>query len=327
MSDDVDKSTARYKLQIVINCDLVCPPDGLDEVVSFELQKLASEGYVCVSHHVNRIKERPQKKKLGVFSIDEVLSHITAHDSKRDYLAGGKTYSVRMNSQRYFVFRDSLSCVACGLLGGVMMLEQHPGDKSAHFNLYADDNGDSVLMTKDHITARSVGGEDCHSNFQTMCSVCNNLKASHGIGLEDLRTLRHIHNQNLRLVSKKQLSKMMEEAKTQMALGQKQSALWNAPYVTLYDLNLFAYSNGELEAVSVYAAHPNEHLGCMAKGVPISGTPHAEWLLAELADGTKIRMPLKFVKRWDNDHVREPASSRRGFEAHDFVPPECCPHI
>ena len=49
--------------------------------------------------------------------------------------------------------------------------------------MYAvDDNGDEILMTKDHILPRSKGGIDDISNYQTMCKPCNEAK---GNKLED----------------------------------------------------------------------------------------------------------------------------------------------
>lgn len=308
MSDVETKSPARYRLQIIINRDLVCPPEALDEVVSFELGKLGDNGYTCVAHHVNRLKERPQKRLLGEFTVDDVMPFITSGETKKDYVCNGQTYVVRMNSQRYFVFRDSLSCVSCGLVGTKMMLEQHPGDKSAHFNLYAEENGELVLMTKDHIRAKSVGGEDRHSNYQTMCSICNNIKASEAVSLEDLRTLRLIYNRNVRQMPKKQLHKMVEEAKSQMVRATLREAAWDANYVTLYDLNLFAYSEGELEAVSVYATNGGVHLGCMSKGCPLSGSIDGQWLRAVLTDGTRVRLPAKFVQPWgQSDEIDGPS--------------------
>ena len=212
MSDNEIQSPVRYRLQVIVNRDLVCPPEGLDEVVAFELGKLANLGYNCAAHNVNRLKERPQKKRLGEFKVEDVIPFIASTGFK-DYTVNGQTYPVRMNSQRYFVFRDSLSCVSCGIAGSKMMLEQHPGDKTAHFNLYAEENGELVMMTKDHIRAKSVGGEDRHSNFQTMCSICNNIKAHQAIALEDLRSLRMIYNRNLRHMPKKDLHRLIEDAK------------------------------------------------------------------------------------------------------------------
>lgn len=41
-------------------------------------------------------------------------------------------------------------------------------------NLYGyDKDGNEVLMTKDHIVPKSLGGRNCLENYQTMCCVCN----------------------------------------------------------------------------------------------------------------------------------------------------------
>jgi hypothetical protein len=325
MSDLENKSPTRYRLQIIVNRDLVCPPEGLDEVVSFELGKLGDLGYTCVAHHVNRLRERPQKKRLAEFKVEDVIPFITASETKREYVVNGVPYVVRMNSQRYFVFRDSMSCVACGLTGTKMLLEQHPGDKSAHFNLYAEEDDNLVLMTKDHIRAKAVGGEDRHSNYQTMCSICNNIKASDAISVEDLRTLRLMYNRNVKQMPKKQLHKLIEDAKSRMPRRHRQEANWQAMFVTLYDLNLFAYHGDdvptrhaysyselsdammcrELEAVSVYTCCQGEHVACMSKGVPLVGESRGDWLLAVLTDGTRVRMPIKFVRAWEPSDVSE----------------------
>lgn len=208
MSDNEFQSPVRYRLQVIVNRDLVCPPDGLDGVVAFELGKLADSGYTCVAHNVSFLKERLQKKRLGEFTVADVIPFIVPTGQK-DYVVNGQSYVVKMNSQRYFVFRDSCSCVACGLTGTKMILEQHPGDKTAHFNLYAEEDTELVLMTKDHIRAKSVGGEDRLDNFATCCQICNNIKANYPITLEQLRNLRHLYNQNVRVMAKRDVSRMV----------------------------------------------------------------------------------------------------------------------
>lgn len=76
------------------------------------------------------------------------------------------------------------TCPCCGgIEGKYFAKERHLQDKSYHLNLYAvDDNGDEILMTKDHIMPRSKGGIDDISNYQTMCKLCNEAK---GNKLED----------------------------------------------------------------------------------------------------------------------------------------------
>ena len=135
---------------------------------------------------------------LGDFRPEDVLPHITRLRERRDFDGDdGRTWSVKMWSNRYFTFRESLSCVVCGLTGTFMSLERQAGsDGRPHFNLYAmSDDGAGypdrrVLMTKDHIKPKSKGGEDSAGNFQTMCSVCNSLKAHHKLNLAQMKLLR-----------------------------------------------------------------------------------------------------------------------------------------
>ncbi len=99
-----------------------------------------------------------------------------------------KPYIVRMESERYELFKKSLICAACGLEGVVMMLDMplqlmskpEPELRNrAHFNLYGILGGSLILFTKDHIIPRSKGGPNSMRNYQTMCTVCNNKKGNH----------------------------------------------------------------------------------------------------------------------------------------------------
>jgi hypothetical protein len=65
-------------------------------------------------------------------------------------------------------------CVgSCGRVGYLWRLESNGG--LPHLNLYAQDG---VMMTKDHIIAKSKGGPDSLLNYQVMCSICNRKKGS-----------------------------------------------------------------------------------------------------------------------------------------------------
>jgi hypothetical protein len=81
---------------------------------------------------------------------------------------------------------------------------------------------------------------------------------------------------------------------------------WDANFVVICDLNLFAYTDDELEAVSVYNVGNGPQLACISKGCPVSGTADGEWLLAELTDGSRVRIPLKFVRPWVKKHAPAP---------------------
>ena len=91
---------------------------------------------------------------------------------------------IKSNSQRYQTFfTKGCKCVICGIEGKYFAKEKFADQSTYHLNLYAvDDNGDEILMTKDHIIPRSKGGIDDISNYQTMCKLCNEAK---GNKLED----------------------------------------------------------------------------------------------------------------------------------------------
>lgn len=87
---------------------------------------------------------------------------------------------IKGNSQRYqLFFTKGMKCVCCGIEGKYFAKEKHEKDKSYHLNLYGiTDNGQEVLITKDHIIPKSKGGKDKLENYQTMCVICNKLKGN-----------------------------------------------------------------------------------------------------------------------------------------------------
>jgi len=111
---------------------------------------------------------------LGEFSIEEVLPYTHhPHPVEREYICDGVSWFPRMRSQRYNCFRRRRSCVKCGIVGVKFLLQMHEGDGRPHFNLYAEKDGELILMTKDHIFPRSKGGSNRMHNLQTMCDPCN----------------------------------------------------------------------------------------------------------------------------------------------------------
>jgi hypothetical protein len=118
--------------------------------------------------------------RLGVFNINEVLDYVGPYN--KDYL--GK--KIKMGSHRYELFKEKgVVCVNCGLKGEFFALEKQkqpnlengmelPDNDRYHFNLYGyNENGEEIMLTKDHIIPRSKGGKNTLDNYQTMCSVCN----------------------------------------------------------------------------------------------------------------------------------------------------------
>lgn len=99
-----------------------------------------------------------------------------------------------VNGLRLFTFKNTgLICHCCGITGQYFAIERSPQDLPPHrlvnrdaeidvpfhLNLYAvNAAGEEILMTHDHIVARSNGGADSPNNTQTMCEPCNSMKGS-----------------------------------------------------------------------------------------------------------------------------------------------------
>jgi hypothetical protein len=166
-----------------------------------------------VSFRVDRVVKPAKQSKitLGSFSPEEILPYLSKDDSKREYKVGNKSYWVRMNSHRYHMFSKSMKCAACGLEGNRFLLEQHSRNQRPHFNLYAEENGEFVLMTKDHIIPKSKNGLSTMKNYAVCCSICNNLKSNTEISYKGLGMLREIYNRNRRFVNRKELSIKIKE--------------------------------------------------------------------------------------------------------------------
>lgn len=117
----------------------------------------------------------PRYIRDGIYELNEVLDHIGQHE--KDY----NGHMVKMWSQRYRVFKyKGVKCVECGLEGSFFALEKsrYQEHDRHHFNLYAlNENGEEVLMTKDHIMPKAKGGRDRFENYQTMCCHCNEKKS------------------------------------------------------------------------------------------------------------------------------------------------------
>ncbi len=86
-----------------------------------------------------------------------------------------------MGSHRYQLFAaKGISCTKCGIKGLYFAIERGLKDNpnKFHLNLYGkDENGNEVMITKDHILPRSKGGENRLSNYQPLCYKCNQEKA------------------------------------------------------------------------------------------------------------------------------------------------------
>lgn len=212
----------KYKATALVQWTIEVEDDGTNPFVfaKEEISKILSDDFFISIPKIDKCKKKVSSKlALGEFLPEDVLPYATIDEERREYCVGGKKYLVKMNSQRYFVFRNSIKCVACGLEGIKMLLEKHANAKHPHFNLYALEDGELILMTKDHIIAKSSGGEDIHSNYQTMCSVCNNLKGSSKITIEGVKVLRDLYNQNKNKLSTRELSLMIAKKRKELDLS------------------------------------------------------------------------------------------------------------
>ena len=114
--------------------------------------------------------------RKDIYSIEAVLSKITRKGEPRKVDFDGDL--INMDSQRYELFEaKGITCVSCGIEGKFFAKEKDRASYGYHFNLYAVKDGEDVLMTKDHIIPKSKGGKNELSNYQPMCTYCNNEKA------------------------------------------------------------------------------------------------------------------------------------------------------
>lgn len=138
---------------------------------------------------------------FGEYTLDEVLPFYVPDvapfkrgDTQKEFKdTQGKSHSIHMTSLRYATFQQSNKCACCGVEGNVMRLERHKGHATPgrpHFNMYVKQDGKYTLMTKDHIVPKSKGGLDELGNLQTMCCICNTLKSSHDVTMDELRVLK-----------------------------------------------------------------------------------------------------------------------------------------
>lgn len=222
---------------------------------------------------LDKMKKRKGRKILGRYDIEDVLPFVGQVYRKAYMTDDGTEYIVKMTSHRYFIFRASRKCVSCGIVGSVMLLEMHSHDTTPHFNMYAEDeDGELVLMTKDHIHPKMVGGPDRHSNYQTMCSICNNLKGSDPITINETRRLREIHRDNLKKLTKKELHKLIRSEKDNMLAARErldvEYDIQDNTVISKVDVDICVGDDGHLHCSAVYDGvnHNRKHVACLKKG-------------------------------------------------------------
>jgi 5-methylcytosine-specific restriction endonuclease McrA len=122
--------------------------------------------------------------RFEIVPVEVVTAEILANWAEREaHVQRPSGLWVSVSSLRMKTFgraaqsSTGLECVTCGIKGLFYAVEQSPGQKSHHLNLYGvNEDSEEVLMTHDHIIARGLGGVDNLSNAQVMCSPCNSKK-------------------------------------------------------------------------------------------------------------------------------------------------------
>lgn len=119
-------------------------------------------------------------QRFGILHPDTVFAHFNDGNTPtsgqyQQWTMCGVTATV--TPKRLRSFKDSMTCVCCGRVGNLFLVEKHENDRQYQYlNLYSAGTGGLVLMTVDHILPDSMGGRYDPDNFQPMCRPCNQAK-------------------------------------------------------------------------------------------------------------------------------------------------------
>lgn len=110
------------------------------------------------------------KEKLPLSIIQETYQK----EQKYTEIEG---YKIKTKDDRYLNFiKHGFKCAKCGVEGKYVNLECC-SNMGNHLNVYAEKNGQAILLTKDHIYPKSKGGLDSIKNYQVLCERCNEEKS------------------------------------------------------------------------------------------------------------------------------------------------------
>lgn len=151
-------------------------------------------------------------------SLDEGFSALDPAD-KNERLVRGR---VAGRPSGWTLFRhlknSPIRCRFCGCQADQWVLEKGQNDQIGHpvLNLYAT-NADNqlVMMTRDHIIPRSLGGIDAVENLLPACGPCN-VRRSNDMSPEDIRFAQ----EHPELIDKERITrglKGLQEAVTRLA--------------------------------------------------------------------------------------------------------------
>ena len=192
-----DRNSGRYRIVRYDSANGEWIALGNDDAAEYHARKKAIDEENARMNPPVEEKAKPvsqYKRIAGIHPVDEILPLIggiepwhvgkigpdgkTMPRPKKKYIEMDGV-NVKVTSDRYVVFKKSLACARCGLVGTHFAVERCIADltDSYHFNLYGiDAEGNEILFTKDHIVPRAKGGKNHIDNYQTMCSICNHEK-------------------------------------------------------------------------------------------------------------------------------------------------------
>lgn len=103
---------------------------------------------------------------------------ILAEDKENRLVRGKKVSGPRglQLFQREYTSGNKLACWCCGIEASCFVASKHKNDiqeKSPVLDLYAYSGTHLVLMTRDHIIPRSLGGSNDIRNLRIGCVTCN----------------------------------------------------------------------------------------------------------------------------------------------------------
>lgn len=297
-----DKPLTAHRITAAIEWEILLPENTLDVkgIAQRSLEAILPPNISAKHFRVRSTTSNYGKKQtleiLGEFKPEEVFSKLSKTEDKISFIVDGSEYFVKMNSHRYFVFFHNPFCCACGIEGTKFLLEKNISEKTPHFNFYAEENGKLLLFTKDHIFSRAGGGGNYYSNYQTMCSICNNIKGPAYIPLEGIAKLRQIYNENKHL-DNDILNELLSEAKKKLCIPRPPSIHSLIPPIdTKIRMNsdaMIVKDKKNYRVASIYEVKFGEHmLASLRKGLYIR--PIGAWDNGILIDfnGQAVRVPL-----------------------------------
>lgn len=109
---------------------------------------------------------------LPLETVLKKLCSVPDQDARASF--DGCKHAVKVGSARLVMYKvKGTKCTSPGCTREGVEWRIEANGSAPHLNLYC---ADGVMMTKDHIVPRSKGGADVLSNFQPMCSRCNESK-------------------------------------------------------------------------------------------------------------------------------------------------------